>query len=574
MQLTTPSPSPSAPRKTAGDGWLEQHGDVRVVHLAGDFKEMGRQHGALLAEDVRRGPIPYYEEMVERLISRAALGKATPYLWPRIQKVLGSRVEAAFPDFAKETIAGLALGAGIDEEEMMAGCTMPDSLVWLVGQMMRYGGRGPAVAHRVGLELGCTSAVAWGKSTKDGKLYHARNFDYHGVHAWPETKTLLFHEPKQGQRYVSVTAAGVALGGITAMNEAGLTIAVHQHMFSNGARFGGTPVGIVGDIVMREAKTLDDAKRILDAHKSIGCWTYNIASAHEKAVLCYEENPSRKTHRIYSEASGEGTFGYANVYLDAELGATEVAGYDSYWRHNEGRHRRCEELLARGDGNHDAQSLADILGDIGDPSCRIRDSIAMVMTVGSVVFRPEDGTLWMGTGVAPTSHGTFKAFDLFSADHRSAAKPIEVDAPDGGEAFELYRQAYIAYVDDTDLAKAEKHLDECIELAPEQTLYRSLAGLLALEGNNANRAIKRLDEAIAQGHVDRERVASFYLWRGRAKDLLGKRSDAQADYRRCLGHFPDPPVRKAARKGLRRAYNEAARRKLQVDMSLADVVGP
>ena len=34
-------------------------------------------------------------------------------------------------------------------------------------------------------------------------------------------------------------------------------------------------------------------------------------------------------------------------------------------------------------------------------SCRLRASIAMLMTVGSVVFRPEDGTLWVASPDMP-----------------------------------------------------------------------------------------------------------------------------------------------------------------------------
>ncbi|MAC28829.1 MAG: hypothetical protein CMH59_20495, partial [Myxococcales bacterium] len=83
-----PTPSP-APRRHAGEGWLEHRGDVRVLKVKGDFHEMGRQHGALLADDVRRGPIPYYRETVERIVARSFLGKASPLVWPLVQRALG-----------------------------------------------------------------------------------------------------------------------------------------------------------------------------------------------------------------------------------------------------------------------------------------------------------------------------------------------------------------------------------------------------------------------------------------------------------------------------------------------------
>ena len=48
------------------------------------------------------------------------------------------------------------------------------------------------------------------------------------------------------------------------------------------------------------------------------------------------------------------------------------------------------ELLKAGVGSHDGQSMARILADTGTGGCRISGSISMLMTVGSVVFRPED----------------------------------------------------------------------------------------------------------------------------------------------------------------------------------------
>ena len=574
---------PMALLLTAGSGYgigkvLEHRGDVRVLKVKGDFHEMGRQHGALLADDVRRGPIPYYRETVERIVARSFLGKASPLVWPLVQRALGRRVEQAMPSFVLETVRGLAEGAGMDERELLDGCTMPDSFVWLVGRMMRHGGAGPAVAHRLALELGCTSALAWGDATRDGRMLHARNFDYHGVGCWPETKTVIFHEPDEGLRYASVAAAGVALGGITAMNEAGLTLTVHQHMFTDRSALGGTPIGVVGDRVMREAKNLDDALRILESHRPIGCWTYVIADGHRREALCFEENPERRAPRILGRDDGATTFGYANIYLDEELGATEVNGYGSYWRHNMGRHRRVNALLEERAGELDPQAMGEILGHPGDPACRLRDSIAMVMTVGSVVFRPDDGTLWVGTGVAPTSHGAYLALNLFDPDFRAADGTPGVEVvgePEAGRrAFEHYRRAYLAYVDEGALDDAARAVDAAREAAPEQALYHFLAGLLAIEGGRPREAEVAFDRALALGHPDVERVASFHLWRGRARDLLGRRREAERDYRTCLGHYADAPVHRAARKGLRRRFTKRKAARMHVDMSLADVITP
>lgn len=558
----------TTPRRTDGDGWVRRVGALNVMKVKGSFHEMGRQHGALLREQIPRGPLPYYRTYIERLLG-PSLGPATKLVWPAVQTLVGRRVAKAMLPFILETLQGMAEGSGQRYEDLLAGGTMPDALLWVASRVMQVKGPGPAMHHRLALNLGCTSAVAWGDATSDGRLLHARNFDYHGVRSWPETATVIFHEPDAGQRYVSVAAAGVPLGGVTAMNEAGLSLTVHQHMFTDKAALGGTPIGLVGDIVMREARSLDDAERILAKYVPIGCWTYLITDAHTKQVLCWEENPDRRASR--RTTADDATFGYANIYLDRELGSTEVNLYGSYWRHNQGRHRRVNELLAP--GGLDPAAMAGILGDTGDSGCRLRSSICMLMTVGSVVFRPEDGVLWVGNGEAPTSGRPFLPFSLAAEDYAPehgtlAPAPAE---PAAADAFEQYRLAYLAYGDDGDLTAAHVHLDAACTMQPDQPLYRYVTGLVALSEGDAAAADESLTAAIALAHPDPERRAAFHLWRGRARDLLGRREQALGDYRATLGHHADPPVTAAARKALRRPFKG---RTFQIDFAHADVVSP
>ena len=574
MQTESVERRGEAALRRAGKGSHRRVGDVHVLSLAGSDHEMGRQHGELLADEIRRGPIPYYRRIVEKLMGKGSLGPASKLVWPALQTTLGRRIAKNLPPHVRETIRGVAEGAGLDVQSFVDGCTMPDAMMWVAARAMQLKGHGPAVAHRVALGLGCTSAVAWGDATVDGKLLHARNFDYHGVGCWPSNKAVLFHAPDRGQRFVSVASAGVALGGITAMNEAGLTLTVHQHMFTDRTKLGGTPIGIVGDEVMREARDLDEAERILGRHVPVGCWTYVVTDGNAREVLCWEENPERRRAFRFRE---ESTFGYANVYLDEALGRSEVNLYGSYWRHNQGRHARVNALLAERRGALDPQGMASILADTGTGGCRIRDSIAMVMTVGSVVFRPEDGALWVGTGEAPTSRGTFVPFSLAEGGHDPSKGELTTGAiEDEGEreAFERFRQSYVAYVDDGDVSRAHALLQEACALAPSEPLYRSLRGLFALERGALDDAEEAFTEAIELGHVDPERRASFHLWRGRARDAAGARDAAVEDYRWALGFVADPPVRAAALRGMRRPFTRKQAQRIHVDVGLADVVSP
>lgn len=575
--IRTPSqPSSSSEVKRSGLGTSRRVSGLHVVNLKGSYYEMGHQHGSLLAKEILEGPLPYYQTYIRKILKTGGLGAAAPLVATLLRRLVGGQVAKALPDFATEALRGLADGSGIPYRDIISGCVMPDSLVWAASRNIQIKGVDPAVRHRLALGIGCSSALAWGDATSDGKLLHGRNFDYHGVETWTKTAGVMFHEPDEGQPYVAVGAAGILMGGVTAMNQAGLTLTVHQHMFTGATSLGGTPIGIVGDLIMRKAETLDDAERILAAHTPIGCWTYIIADGKTREVLCHEESPKRQVNLRFG-AGKEDLFSYANIYLDPELGKTERNLYGSYWRANLGRQQRLTTRLEEAEGSLDANGIASILADTGGTNCRLHKSIAMLMTVGSVVFRPEDRVLWVATGEAPVSHNLYEPFSLDTRDHAPELGCLDGGVPDdraSARAFEAYRRAYLAYFDDDNVAKARTLMSTSCSEKPEEPLYHHLSGLLALRAGDTDAAAKGLARTIELGHPDEERMAASFLWRGRTSDLRGMRDEATSDYRTVLGLVADPAVTKAARLGLRQRYSKSQARGISVDFAFADVMTP
>ena len=91
---------------------------------------------------------------------------------------------------------------------------------------------------------------------------------------------------------------------------------------------------------------------------------------------------------------------------------------------------------------------------------------------------------------------------------------------------------------------------------------------MALEDGDAAAAERLLDEALRLGHPHPERVAGFHLWRGRARDVQGKRDAARGDYRAVLGRQADAAAREQALKSLKRPYHKV---RMSVDFVLGDV---
>lgn len=545
----------------------EMHAGLHVLRLAGDDYEMGYQHGSVLKEAISRGPIPYFDRYVDSMLGSALGPRAGRLIGSALKLTVGRRIARGFPAHVRTALDGLADGAGLDRRALRGAVTMPETYLWLLGQVMSV--RRPRLAPRSGMPLlGCTSALAWGSATRHGRLLHGRNFDYQGVGAWDTEQAVVFHRPKDGQPFVSVSAAGVLFGGVTAMNASGLSLVVHQHMASDALEFGGVPIGVTGDQVMRHAKNLDDARRILDDHVPNGCWTYVIASGREKAALCYEVTPKVRAHQVVDQ----GTFAYANVFLDREVGRTERHLYASHWRNNLARLRRADALLRAQRGQIDEDTIASILGDPGADGCRFESAISMLMTVASVVFRPEDGLVWVATGRAPVSNRDYVAFDLGSEGPRSDLEPLtggRLSDPSAVLAFDAYREAYAAYFDRADVGAARSQLARALELQPEQALYHYMFALLALLQGDGAAAESALDRALAIGHASDDRRASFHLWRARVRDTRGRRAEALGDYR--AAKVGDEYVRTAAARGLTKRYKA---RRFGLEFALADVPVP
>lgn len=514
------------------EGRYQVHRGIHVLRVGGDDYEMGYQHGALLKHVIPRGPLPALSTFLERTLS-GELGTRGGRLVARaLQNTVGGAISSRTPQHVLDGMAGLIDGAGISAESMRRAATMPDTFLWLMRQARV---RGAPIAPRLGVPvLGCTSAFAWGGATADGAMLHGRNFDYPGVGTWDREQAVVFHRPKDGQPYVSLASPGILLGGITAMNAAGITLVVHQHMGCDAIRIGGIGIGIAGDLVMRHAKNLDDARRILDDHPPSGCWTYLLGSADESRVLCYEVTPDGG-ECIWPE---EETFGYSNIYLSEKLADREHIMYPSHWRNVGARFHRATNLLKEKKGEIVPDDVARILGYPGTPECRFAEAISVLFTIASVVFRPTDRTFWIGVGPAPTSNRPLVAFSLEQEGPLDGTPDLTgglIENPAAAEAFEVYREAYEAYFHEGDTKTAREKLARVRALQPNQPVYHFVDGLVALAERDAAGAEAAITRAIEIGHPQAERVASFHLWRGRARDTLGRRDEAIADYMRVAG---------------------------------------
>ena len=183
-------------------GKLYTLGQANVVVLSGTFRDMGRQYGALLGDQISQ----LYEEGINK---------------PFIQTGMFSTMEVnafvkqmyqGLPKRQKELLLGMAEGSGLPQEKVLC-ASEPVGIILLVRKKFNGSNTGA-----------CSSVAVWGKRTVDGQTFTARNYDFPSLFRGLAQRflTIVVYKPTDGSNAV----AGVGLAGmisfIDAMNDKGL----------------------------------------------------------------------------------------------------------------------------------------------------------------------------------------------------------------------------------------------------------------------------------------------------------------------------------------------------------------
>ncbi len=190
-------------------GKVETVGGIQVLSLWGTPRERGFAHGWLLAEQV-------FEMAEEGLTPILAKGG-------QAMVQLGSLVAAGFSFSSVETeeLEGLVEGIGKRlPGRKVAGLDRPPGLAELK-LINTYGDW---------YELGCSSAAVWGKLTADGKPAVVRNFDFmplRSIARWQHLRVVAPGRDGKARGWVGV-GFPAAIGPVTAMNQEGVYIAIHD----------------------------------------------------------------------------------------------------------------------------------------------------------------------------------------------------------------------------------------------------------------------------------------------------------------------------------------------------------
>ncbi len=515
-----------------GPAWVREVHGIRVLHVTGDRYTMAYQHGRLLAEEIADGSLyrasRIATDAIEGSVGKGALGAAVKWyasqrIARRMMKTGVRHARRIRPD--QEPLAeahGLSAATGIDVDTIVRAALGPETAQVLLGRFSSLAvGSAPSQ---------CTSFAAWGDATADGELLIGRNTDYPLNGFFDRYPTVVYQTPTDGgHRFMTVTSAGFHNGGVCGFNEHGLYLAIHtvptQRVSSTRL-----PVFLVGQHVLRTARTFAEAEAILVDSKPAAGWSYHVVSTRERRTATFELCADR-VERLDATGSSHVT---TNHWRTPAMAPHNLAVNASVDEDTRARMMRAEALIAEANGALDARGAMRILGDKIDPYSGDKrvapNTIAVSITVSSSVWAPAQQRVHVANGRAPVSLNAYVALptiDAFAPDAFDAASCTTTDPGSTGTPGE---QAFIAgkialdYEDDAEAAVA--HLLEARAVDDDPSIALVL-GLAALRCDRRELAVEALEAAANQRRDLRRRAIASYVL-GRCYADRGAHDEARA----------------------------------------------
>lgn len=250
--------------RRCGSGYLERRDGHLVLHVKGAPYEIGYQHGALLKEECR-GLLAHLFETKAKEATVRVLGME---LGPKEAIRLIHQIQKSYlPERFVEEMRGLADGAEVDLESVLLANLIPE------------------LFH-------CSGFALLAPLTTTGTLLHGRILDYATDWRLQEFAVLVIAEPQGRVPFANVTYSGF-IGSVTGMNQAQISIG---EMGGGGlGQWAGTPMSLLVRRVLEEARTLDEARAILEQSRRTCEYYYVIADAKSNDAIGVDGSHDRFT---------------------------------------------------------------------------------------------------------------------------------------------------------------------------------------------------------------------------------------------------------------------------------------
>lgn len=372
------------------------------IRVEGSPSERGFSYGRLAADRIRIGEEIYREAM-----------QLHGHDWTEIKRLardFATSIEAVDPRCMAE-VSAIAEGAGVDREVIIV-INARSELFNGISPEAAKGGRDAMPAE------GCTSALAYGTATRDGRLLHGQNWDFNA--RCVESSVILEITQKDGPSLMTfVEAGGLARSGF---NDAGIAVTANNLECEQDYGNQGVPLSIIRRRILLASNFAHALGAVTSVPRAVSN-NMTLSSVHGDIAISLETTP-KDVFLVHPDS--DGLFAHANHFQSAEGlsqitdGARSGRTPCTFYRDKRVlRHLRAR----RGDLTLEDFKTA-FTDDFGTPFAVCRPptrsgSGHLVSTVASVIFDPLVGELHARPApYDPTT--TYKTYKLGTAAQQAA----------------------------------------------------------------------------------------------------------------------------------------------------------
>jgi len=352
----------------------------QVLHLKGDPHDLGRQHGTLAGDLVRR-------VLNDVILEDAASSRST-----RRELYEGAMVmERHLPLAYRRELRALARAANVEYEPLVA--------LQLFGDVQRA------------RSIYCSSYAAYGPATHNGELIAGRNLDFWDNGASEYGAIILVYYPDEGIPFLTVTWAGI-INGWTAMNAHGI-IASNNTAYSGTDSLEGISTCFMNRKVAQFAHTVDEGVRIIEqGPRACGTVTM-VAGGNPPKAAQVEFDHDNVAVRWAESGYVIGTNSHCKLYRDDD--EIDDGGYHYYYE--DSRTTRLRELIQSHYGQIDR--TMNFAAAQGVPLTSIN--------LHSALLFPADLTIKLSMGRTPACDYRYRPFRFTERGLIALNEPLPAD---------------------------------------------------------------------------------------------------------------------------------------------------
>lgn len=517
---------------------------TQFMCLRGSDYEIGRQHAEQMSVPFQESMAGFYSDLWNYMqnvpFSDVREQWGLKLLSHSLFPVLKTRLLRGVPPFARERIRGMSDVLRVPMAALETAVVLPDLLPLLQSLAVRMQPSHFSPVIEVPT-LGCSSLVSIGRS-----LVHGRNLDFPGMGYWDRSPVIQLTETKGALKTVSFTTASVPVGGITALNEAGISVCLHQHYSRNWSTRGAPPFAIAEAALQRFSK-LEDIVDYISRERVSSAWAFVICDGKTKHSVVLEKDARHCGIRSYD--SSQLSFSHSNYFQTQACQGNEYSISEKMSWDNHARKLRLDQLSSEMAGQGGPIEIARAMSDHWDPYWQqtklVNRTVSQAFNIQSVVMDLTEMKVWIAEGASPVHLREYCQYDLselFSGRVPSAISKTQVctlaNQPLYAQAKTDLVQAFIEAFGRR-FGAARERLEKVAGAAPCTETYLALTAM-RLKCGDFTGASESVDAACHWAEsrareMGKSQMPPEYfearLKRAHCADLLGKRSDAKKQYR-------------------------------------------